>query len=171
VVDEPVPHAGGRPPRHVRQGTASIGADVLGGLADDLDELGQSQAEQLVIVQIRSLLARAVGDSFARRLGEVTDTDPVLHLSDTHKAGGTAGVELDEDVDVARRAEVVAQDRAEQSEPTNSMTRGEGAQHDVVDGQSPSEIRAVMMPEEEYAVDGAGSANGGLAPCRPSARR
>jgi len=56
VVDEPIAHACGCPPRHLRQGTASIGAEVLGGLSNDLDELGQSEAEQLVIVQIARCL-------------------------------------------------------------------------------------------------------------------
>ena len=44
-----------------RQGTVghrcpAFGADALGGLADDLDELGQCEPEELVMIEIAALL-------------------------------------------------------------------------------------------------------------------
>jgi hypothetical protein len=69
-----------------------------------------------------------------------------LHLGQVQEAGSTLRMELDEEVHVAGRAEVVAQDRAEQGESAYAVPRGEVAQHCVIHAQPQREIHAVMMP-------------------------
>ena len=51
VVDEPVPHAGGRRPWHGRVRLTGRFSDLLGRFADDLDELCQCQTKQLVVIE------------------------------------------------------------------------------------------------------------------------
>ena len=48
VVDEAVAHAGGGAPGNVGDGRPAVRADALRGLADDFDELGQCEPQQLV---------------------------------------------------------------------------------------------------------------------------
>jgi hypothetical protein len=44
-MDEPVPHPSGGTPRNAGHGVAGSRAEILGRLTDDLDELGQAQAQ------------------------------------------------------------------------------------------------------------------------------
>ncbi|MDN5747133.1 MAG: hypothetical protein L0H64_01160 [Pseudonocardia sp.] len=53
-MDKAVARSGGKGHAGVRG--AEFWADVLGGFSDDLDEHGQGQPEQLVVVEIRTLL-------------------------------------------------------------------------------------------------------------------
>jgi hypothetical protein len=85
VVDESVAHAGGGAPRDLGHRCAALGADAFGGLADDLDELGQREPEQLVVVEVAALLALAVADGLGHGLSEVTQPDAVVR---PHRAGG-----------------------------------------------------------------------------------
>jgi hypothetical protein len=71
VVDEAVAHAGGGAPGNIGQGGATGDADALGGFTDDLDQLGQGESEQLIVVEVDALLAFAVADGFGGRLAQV----------------------------------------------------------------------------------------------------
>ncbi len=51
---------------------------LLGRFADDLDELGQREPEQLVVVQVCALLVLAVGDRLRCRIDEMLEAHPVL---------------------------------------------------------------------------------------------
>jgi hypothetical protein len=85
VVHEAVAHAGGGTPRHLGQRCAAFGRDALGGFADDLDELGQREPEQLVVVEVAALLVRAVVDGLGGSLAQVADPGPAVR---PHTAGG-----------------------------------------------------------------------------------
>jgi hypothetical protein len=65
VVDEAVAHARGGAPRNLGHGCPALGADALGGLADDLDELGQREPEQFVVIKVMALLILAEVDGLA----------------------------------------------------------------------------------------------------------
>ena len=54
------------------------------GLADDFDELGQCEPQQLVI-EVAALLAFAVGESLGGRLAQVPQPDSVFRL---HREAG-----------------------------------------------------------------------------------
>ncbi len=57
---------------------AEFRADVFGRFADDLDDLGQREPEQLVVVQVCALLVPAVRDRFRRRIDKMSEAHPVL---------------------------------------------------------------------------------------------
>lgn len=56
VVDEAVAHACCDSPWHLGVGSAELRADVLGGFADDLDQLREGEPEQLVVVEVCAVL-------------------------------------------------------------------------------------------------------------------
>jgi hypothetical protein len=85
VVYEAVAHAGGGAPGDLGHRCPAFGRDALGCLADDLDELGQREPEQLVVVEVAALLACAVADGLGRGLAQVSDPCPVVR---PHTAGG-----------------------------------------------------------------------------------
>jgi hypothetical protein len=59
-------------------GVAKILADVLGGFAHDLDELGSVPTGGVVAVEVTALPIGTVGDHLGRGLGEVPKSDAVL---------------------------------------------------------------------------------------------
>jgi hypothetical protein len=73
------------------QGTArwhccpAFGADALGSLADDFDEFGQCEPEELVMIEVTALPAVAVADRLGRGLVQVAQPDAVVR---PHTAGG-----------------------------------------------------------------------------------
>ena len=71
VVDEAVAHAGGGAPGDRGHRCPAFGADTPGGLADDLDELGQCEPKELVMIEITALLALAVADGLGRGVVQV----------------------------------------------------------------------------------------------------
>lgn len=184
VVAEAVPHPGGGSPRDLRVGGADFRADLLGGLSDNLDELGQREPEQFVAVEVSSgpvgavamaLVAASVrcrrrtvssgrikrtrcrGDLVAEVAAEVLvgsqlDWAPRVasklqfHLGEVDETRNAARVELDEDVDIAGGAEVIAQHRAVQCEPADAMAGGEVGDHGIIHGQSWPQLHVAMMP-------------------------
>lgn len=57
----------------------------------------------------------------------------LFHAGDREQAGGCTGMELDEQINVALRPEIVPQGRAEQGEPPDMVTAAEGFQRRGVD--------------------------------------
>ena len=77
-MDKAVAHPGGSGPRNLGLGGLDFRADRLGGLADDLDKLGQCKAEHLVAVEAGTSAAGAVTDGLGRGLAEVPNADFVF---------------------------------------------------------------------------------------------
>lgn len=75
-----------------------------------------------------------------------------LHLSQMQQAGCVSGMELDQEVDVAVRAEVVAEGGAEQCEASDAVAAGEHGEEGLVEGQTRSQSHAVIMPHQGAAV-------------------
>ena len=69
-----------------------------------------------------------------------------FHLRKVEEAGCVTGLELDEEVDVAVRSEVLAQDGAVEGDPTDAVSGCEGGDEVVVQSQPGSQFHAAMMP-------------------------
>jgi hypothetical protein len=78
VVDEAVTHASGSGPGDSGFGGPQFGADLLGSFADDLDEFGNGESQQLVTVEVCPLSPCAVRNRFGRSLGGVPQADLVV---------------------------------------------------------------------------------------------
>ena len=75
-----------------------------------------------------------------------------LHLGQVQQAGGGSGVELDQEIDVTVRTEVVAQGRAEQCEASDAVAASEHDEEGLVEGQTRSQLHVVIMPHQGAVV-------------------
>ena len=71
--------------RHGTWGIAVRPSGLMLLAADDLDELGQREPEQLVVIEVKPLLAFAEVDGLGCGLAQVPQPDPVVR---PHRAGG-----------------------------------------------------------------------------------
>jgi hypothetical protein len=75
-----------------------------------------------------------------------------LNLGEVEQAGGVSGLELDQDADIAVRAEVRAKRRAVQGEAADAVSGSERSQEGVVDRQAE---RSSTRPScRRHTIDG-----------------